>query len=79
MKRIVAAVGCAALTVSAFAWTAAARGSGGVGARRSRAVAAPCSTLDPSSFVSVIDNPYYPLPVGRTLVYTGHQGRADPG
>jgi len=27
--------------------------------------------LDPSHFVSTIDNPYYPLPVGRTLVYKG--------
>jgi len=27
--------------------------------------------LDPSNFVSTIDNPYYPLPVGRTLVYEG--------
>jgi hypothetical protein len=27
--------------------------------------------LDPASFVSVIDNPYFPLPVGRTLVYEG--------
>jgi hypothetical protein len=27
--------------------------------------------LDPRNFVSVIDNPYFPLPVGRTLVYTG--------
>src|SRR5215472_3141931 len=27
--------------------------------------------LDPRSFVTVIDNPYFPLPVGRTLVYTG--------
>src|SRR5438552_12317129 len=27
--------------------------------------------LDPSHFVAVIDNPYFPLPVGRTLVYTG--------
>jgi hypothetical protein len=26
---------------------------------------------DPSHFVSVIDNPYFPLPVGRTLVYHG--------
>jgi hypothetical protein len=36
----------------------------------------PCATYqpqvpDPSQFVSVIDNPYYPLPVGRTLVYRG--------
>jgi hypothetical protein len=27
--------------------------------------------LDPSNFVAVIDNPYFPLPVGRTLVYKG--------
>jgi hypothetical protein len=27
--------------------------------------------LDPARFVSVIDNPYYPLPVGRTLIYKG--------
>ena len=27
--------------------------------------------LDPANFVAVIDNPYFPLPVGRTLVYKG--------
>jgi hypothetical protein len=27
--------------------------------------------LDPAHFVTVIDNPYFPLPVGRKLVYTG--------
>ena len=27
--------------------------------------------LDPAHFVGVIDNPYYPLPVGQTLVYRG--------
>src|SRR5262247_4287299 len=27
--------------------------------------------LDPANFVPVVDNPYFPLPVGRTLVYTG--------
>lgn len=27
--------------------------------------------LDPASFVAVIDNPYFPLPVGRKLVYSG--------
>ncbi|MDQ1643369.1 MAG: hypothetical protein QOJ90_2720 [Actinomycetota bacterium] len=27
--------------------------------------------LDPANFVSVIDNQYFPLPVGRKLVYTG--------
>lgn len=33
--------------------------------------AAAAPVFDPDNFVSVIDNPYYPLPVGRTLVYTG--------
>ena len=28
-------------------------------------------TLDPADFSTVIDNPYFPLPVGRTLVYRG--------
>ena len=27
--------------------------------------------LNPADFVKVIDNPYYPLPVGRTLIYRG--------
>src|SRR5881396_4280885 len=27
--------------------------------------------LDPANFVAVIDNPYFPLPIGRTLVYEG--------
>ena len=34
-----------------------------------RAASAP--GFDPNNFVTVIDNPYYPLPVGRTLVYSG--------
>ena len=28
-------------------------------------------TFDPNNFVTLIDNPFYPLPVGRKLVYTG--------
>ena len=27
--------------------------------------------LDPAHFVAGVDNPYFPLPVGRTLVYVG--------
>src|SRR5919204_5637332 len=27
--------------------------------------------LDPADFTTTIDNPYFPLPVGRTLVYQG--------
>ena len=42
-----------------------------VGAGRGAAPDRPCTTLDPMGFVSSIDNPYYPLPVGRTLVYRG--------
>ena len=30
--------------------------------------------LRPADFVRVINNPYYPLPVGRTLVYRGVRG-----
>jgi hypothetical protein len=36
--------------------------------------------LDPAHFVTVIDNPYFPLPVGRKLVYNGikdGQSQAD--
>ena len=65
MKRTIALLGGAALLVSMFAWSATARGT------RVPATPAPCTVLDPTGFVSVIDNPYYPLPVGRTLVYRG--------
>ena len=27
--------------------------------------------LNPADFVKVVDNPYFPLPAGRTLIYTG--------
>jgi hypothetical protein len=27
--------------------------------------------FDPNNFATVVDNPFYPLPVGRTLVYSG--------
>jgi len=30
--------------------------------------------LDPPNFVTVIDNPYFPLPVGRRLIYSGVKG-----
>jgi hypothetical protein len=46
--------------------------AGGSGITTARAAnAAPAPTLDPADFVAVIDNPYFPLPVGRTLVYEG--------
>jgi hypothetical protein len=40
----------------------------------SAAGAAPRATapvFDPNNFVAVVDNTYFPLPVGRTLVYSG--------
>jgi hypothetical protein len=53
------------LIVGAIAWSSPAHGSG------PPTPATPCATLAPALFVSLIDNPYYPLPVGRTLVYLG--------
>jgi hypothetical protein len=64
-KRTIASLGGAALLVGTIAWSASAGGARVVPA------AAPCSILDPAGFVATIDNPYYPLPVGRTLVYRG--------
>lgn len=66
MKRIVALLGGASLLAGTIAWSAT-----GGGAPRALLATAPCTTLDPAGFASVIDNPYYPLPVGRSLVYRG--------
>ena len=54
----------AALAVAAIAalWASSAAAS-------ARTTIAP--VFDPNNFVAVVDNPYYPLPVGRTLVYSG--------
>jgi hypothetical protein len=65
MSRTVALLGGAALLIGTIAWSATA---GGAAPPQG---AAPCTTLDPAGFVDTIDNPYYPLPVGRTLVYRG--------
>jgi hypothetical protein len=65
MRRTVASLGGAALLVGAIAWSASAGGEGVA------AAATPCAVLDPAGFVATIDNPYYPLPVGRVLVYQG--------
>jgi len=64
-RRTIATLGGAALLVGALAWSASAGGA------HASATAAPCTILDPTGFVATIDNPYYPLPVGRTLVYRG--------
>jgi hypothetical protein len=65
MRRVIALLGGATFLIGTIAWSAT--------AERARALptTTPCATLDPAGFVSTIDNPYYPLPVGRTLVYRG--------
>ena len=58
---------------------AAATLAGGIGVSIASAGNAPSASsgttyepvLDPSHFVGRIDNPYFPLPVGRTLTYRG--------
>ena len=65
MHRTLALLGGAALLIGTIAWSATA------GATAPPQAAPPCTTLDPSGFVDTIDNPYFPLPVGRTLVYRG--------
>ena len=68
-KRVLAAFSFAAIAgTMAFVWAPWASG-----APSSTSV---CGTtyapvLDPVNFVTVIDNPYFPLPVGRKLVYQG--------
>jgi hypothetical protein len=57
-----------------FLAAAAVTGAVASGFRASNATGASSDVLtlpDPADFVSVIDNPYFPLPVGRTLVYQG--------
>ena len=67
-RKILAALTLAAVAVSMTVirvpWASGA-------SRRSACGTSYAPVLDPASFVTVIDNPYFPLPVGRTLVYTG--------
>jgi hypothetical protein len=64
-KRIAAVLGASAMVAVVAVSAAGARGP----APRTPAPYEP--VLDPANFVTVIDNPYYPLPVGRVLVYKG--------
>lgn len=66
LRKIAAAlVGTAMVAVLLASMT----GAGAAPAARTSSSYEP--VLDPANFVSVIDNPYYPLPVGRVLVYKG--------
>jgi hypothetical protein len=62
-RRLLVALVAAAVTVLCVneSWLSKARGASSDYA----------PVLDPANFVTVIDNPYFPLPVGRTLVYQG--------
>src|SRR5436309_12934223 len=65
MRRLAAALALVALigTIAAWAPWASSAGSG------SGSTYEP--VLDPANFTTTIDNPYFPLPVGRTLIYRG--------
>jgi hypothetical protein len=70
--RILGAV--AAASVAGAIWlpvVSNARGSSAGSSTTSPACSGYEPVLDPNNFVSVIDNPYFPLPVGRTLTYRG--------
>ena len=62
-RRLLIALVAAAVTVLCVneSWLSKARGASSDYA----------PVLDPANFVTVVDNPYFPLPVGRTLVYQG--------
>jgi hypothetical protein len=64
-KLVVALAGTTMVAVLVASMT----GAGAAPVNRSGSTYEP--VLDPANFVSVIDNPYYPLPVGRVLVYKG--------
>jgi hypothetical protein len=65
VRKVFVTLALAAITGAAMAWTPAGASSGRPGATVQR------SNLNPADFVAVIDNPYYPLPVGRVLTYKG--------
>ena len=61
MRKLLAAFAVAAIAVTIAVWAPWASGAG-----------SPYEpVLDAADFTTTIDNPYFPLPVGRTLVYRG--------
>ncbi len=65
VRKVLAALAATALAGALVAWVTKAGASPG----GSKVDYEP--VLDPANFVAVIDNPYFPLPVGRTLIYRG--------
>jgi len=68
-KRVLAAFSFAAIAgTMAFVW---APWASGAPSSTSACGTTYAPVLDPVNFVTVLDNPYFPLPVGRKLVYQG--------
>jgi hypothetical protein len=65
VRKVLAALAATALAGALVVWVTQAGASPG----RSKVNYEPM--LNPADFVGVIDNPYFPLPVGRTLIYRG--------
>jgi hypothetical protein len=65
MRKLVVALAAAAIAGTTAAWAPWASSAGPGGGSGYEPV------LDPANFTTTIDNPYFPLPVGRTLVYRG--------
>jgi hypothetical protein len=61
-KLVIVGIAAAAIVAAVAVWAPWAASSAGSGYE---------PVLDPADFSTVIDNPYFPLPVGRTLVYRG--------
>ena len=66
VRKLLAAVAAMALAGAIAVWVTQADASPGGGSSVSYE-----PVLSPANFVGVIDNPYFPLPVGRTLIYRG--------
>jgi hypothetical protein len=65
MKKVYAVLAAAAIAGTMVIWAPWASSAGSGSGSTYEPV------LDPDNFSTTIDNPYFPLPVGRTLVYTG--------
>jgi hypothetical protein len=67
-KLLTGSLGAAiAIALIAALWSTAA----GAAHRTGATPRANAPAFDPNNFVATVDNPYFPLPIGRTLVYSG--------
>src|SRR2546427_10915478 len=65
MKTLAAALATVAIAATIAVWAPWASSAGTTSGSGYEPV------LDPANFSTTVDNPYFPLPVGRTLVYRG--------